>query len=35
VPFLALTALLTWMLYVSLTALPTLFDAIRTKPAAS
>jgi hypothetical protein len=35
VPFLSLTALLTWMLYVSLTALPTLFDAIRTKPAAS
>ena len=33
VPFLALTALLTWMLYVSLTALPTLLDAMRTKPA--
>lgn len=31
VPFLALTALLTWMVYVSLTALPELLDAMKAK----
>jgi len=33
-PFLALTALLTWMVYVALTALPLALDAARPAPAA-
>lgn len=34
-PFLALTALLTWMLYVSLTVVPATLDATRTKAAST